>query len=189
MYENSAGLGGAICNTGNLTVAGSTILNNQSTGSGGGIYNSGTATLQGATTVNQNTAGNSGGGIFNDLQSTLTVKENSEIAFNTAKFGGGILNYGTFTMNTGDISSNSATGQGGGGIYTAGPASLQGVAIQKNSATKGGGVYIYAGNVTFTGCTISNNTATILGAGIAWKAGSTYTLINCIVTDAIQQDA
>ena len=125
IYANSAAdSGGGIDNEGGLNVIGDSSLTNNTAVVGAGIFNSGwgTAVIGGYTTIDENTA----------------VQE-----------GGGVANFGAFTMNGGRIDSNNVTGnamgQNGGGYYgesTGATATLTGVDLSSNSAGKGGGFYL-----------------------------------------------
>jgi hypothetical protein len=121
IQDNAAAVdGGAIANTGILTVINSTLSNNNAQ-SGGGLANSGTAKLVN-TTISGNSATVDGGGIDNNL-GTLTVN-NSTITDNSAASGSGInsidsvkvtLNSSILAVNDGnnDIVANSPIVSGG----------------------------------------------------------------------------
>jgi hypothetical protein len=107
---------------------------------------------------------------------SLEMNGNSKVTGNTAYGGGGVDNdSGTFTMNGGEISGNTAlagedasqhTDRGGGvlnffnGIFT-----MNGGKIFGNTAGEGGGVLNYA-TFTLNGGEISDNTATNSGGGL-----------------------
>ena len=123
--QNSTVFGGAIFNSGALTIHGSIISGNSSDG-GGGIYNGGTLTVD-YSTISGNISGNNvagrGGGIYN--QGTLTLT-NSTVSGNLAgAYGGGIYNTGTLTLNNSTVSNNTSDSDDdnvgdGGGIFRAG---------------------------------------------------------------------
>jgi hypothetical protein len=98
--------------------------------------------------------------------------------------GGGVLNYGTLTMNGCVVSGNrSSTGiffGSGGGIYNAGTMTLNSCTVTGNSAPYGGGIY-NAGSATLTlnSCTVTGNYG-YDGGGID-NAG-TLTLLDSTVT-------
>ena len=127
--------GGAIHNSGVLTIAGSDISGN-SASDGGGISSSGTATIV-SSTISGNTAPNDGGGIFNS--GTLAILT-STISGNGADWGGGIRNTnGTVTIENSTIVANTATSRAG-GIYGATPAAdatLAGSILAENIAPIG----------------------------------------------------
>jgi hypothetical protein len=43
---------------------------------------------------------------------------------------------------------------------------------------KGGGVYVASGTVTLDGCSIFDDTASVLGSGGSWKPGGVLNLMN-----------
>ena len=102
--------------------------------------------------------------------------------------GGGVLNYGTFMMTGGTISSNEAKISGG-GVANYGILTMSGGAISGNTA-EGGGAYHYSGvggggvanyaTFTMTGGTISNNIYTgdniTGGGGVYNNASGTLTM-------------
>jgi CSLREA domain-containing protein len=68
--DNSALIGGAIDNAGNLEIVNSTFSGNIATNKGGGIYNTGLLAITNCTFSN-NSATNGGAGIYNDSLGTL----------------------------------------------------------------------------------------------------------------------
>jgi hypothetical protein len=103
---------------------------------------------------------------------------------NVSATGGGVAVYGTdsaFTMLSGTISGNTATGtggtDGGGGVYVSvsgtGEFSMSGGTISGNTATNnGGGVYYNNGTFTMSGGTIGG--ATDAARNTALKGGGVY---------------
>ena len=135
--------GGGISNTGTMIILAGTVQSNMGFYFAGGIYNSNTGmlTITGSTIVNNQTGnpGHFGGS------------------------GGGIVNYGTMTIQDSTISGNRATGgdfEGyGGGIY-GNNNTITNSTISGNSALYGGGV-AGGGNIAHT--TFSNNSASVAG--------------------------
>ena len=84
------------------------------------------------------------------------VMEGGEISGNSAKRGGGVyIGSGTFTMSGGEISNNQITGasvtDGGGGVYIGdGTFVMEGGDISGNSANRGGGVYVNTQSIQST---------------------------------------
>jgi predicted outer membrane repeat protein len=104
---NSAVNGGALYNTGNAMVDEDTFSQNSASGDGGAIDNAGTMTVSHGI-ISKNTATDDGGGIYNADTHALTV-DTSQITSNTAgaNGGGGIYNAdGTVTVSGGLISGN-----------------------------------------------------------------------------------
>jgi predicted outer membrane repeat protein len=102
--------GGAINNSGALTVNACTFTNNAVSAEwvGGAIENSGQLTVNDSTFANNN-APNAGGAIYST--GTLTVN-NSTFTGNTGGQGGAIYNGGTLTMTNSTISGNTGSGAG-----------------------------------------------------------------------------
>lgn len=132
-----------------------------SDGSGGGIYNRGALTLAYSTVANNNAA--NGGGIYTDNASlTLT---GSTISNNTARVGGGIRSLSsTLKLAGGTVANNTAdSGDGGGMIIISGALILTNSMVMNNTALSGGGIANYSGTVSLTSCTISGNTSGGIG--------------------------
>ncbi len=169
--------GGAIYNTGNLTVSHSTFSNNTAfgnatyygTGSGGAIYNKGNLTISHSTFQN-----NSAGGTF--------------------AYGGGIFNTGQMIVNDSILNNNSASspfGASGGGIYSSGGhLTLNNSTVNGNGASgsrtgsgDGGGISITSGELAVSNSLIEHNRAigaSASGGGI-YSADSTLTVSNSTV--------
>jgi hypothetical protein len=92
------------------------------------------------------------------------------------KDGGGVqVEEGTFTMNGGTISDNTAEETGGGVHLRNGTFTMSGGTISRNAAPFGGGVGIDirdAGTFTMSGGTISRNTAELFGGGVGVVKGA-----------------
>jgi len=99
-------------------------------------------------TLSGNTAGlppsdlKNGGGVF--LKNGTFTMNGGEITGNTATgIGGGVdVEYGIFTMNGGEIYENIADNEGGGVSITRGTFNMNGGSITRNTATNGGGLYV-----------------------------------------------
>jgi len=168
--------GGGIYNSGTMTLNQVIVNNNNaffsgggiSPPSGGGISNTGTLIII-AGTVQGNMGFLSAGGIYNSNTGVMTIT-GSTISDNRTGFpghnggsGGGIVNYGTTTIQDSTISGNTAPGgdfEGyGGGIY-GNNNTITNSTISGNSALRGGGV-AGGGNIAHT--TFSNNSAGVAG--------------------------
>ena len=98
---------------------------------------------------------------------TLIMNVGAKISENTS-FNGGISVYGTFTMNGGTISRNTANGNGGGIYMSNGTVTINGGIISGNTRS---GIYMYySGTCTMNGGTISGNTE----SGIAVLNNATF---------------
>jgi hypothetical protein len=143
-------------------------------GGGGAIESTEDLTLTGTTIVGNSAY--SGGGVFAQL---LTVID-SQILNNAARNNGGGINSQTLRMMGSTISGNSAGGFGGGidvGAYGAEPATIESSTISGNSAhhghlddAAGGGIWSI-GELTVIDSTISENSSTAGGGGIASRDG------------------
>ncbi len=96
------------------------------------------------------------GTIYNDSNSTLTVR-NSTISGNSAGLrGGGIFNAGKMTVSNSTISGNSVSGDGG-GISNDGEMTVSNSTISGNSVSGDGGGISNFGKMTVSNSTISGN--------------------------------
>ena len=138
--------GGAINNSGTLTVVNSTISGNAAVVQGGGIFNSGTGTLAIAES---------------------TIANNSVTNLAGTAYGGGILSYGALQVVNSIIAGNSVSGSttdNGGGIFvSAGSASLANIIVSANTTANGadaniGGTFTDGGgNVVGGSANATNN--------------------------------
>jgi parallel beta-helix repeat protein len=157
-------------------------------GDGGGILNLSTLTLNGCV-VSGNVAlyggaSNFGGGIYNAGNLTLsgcTVSNNrADSAADTigpSAFGGGIYNAGTLTVSNSTLSGNVAVYGDGGGIYVenAGTLTVSNSTLSDNVGA-GSAIYMAGGNVTVTGCTLTDTPS---GYGyLIWVGGGGLTVTN-----------
>jgi uncharacterized repeat protein (TIGR02543 family) len=107
---------------------------------------------------------------------TLVMESGSKITGNTASYdgGGGVYSSGTFTMDGGEISGNTASY--GGGVYvSSGTFTMSGGAISGNTASSyyGGGVYVNDyGTFTMSDGEIRGNTASEYGGGVYASSGT-----------------
>jgi predicted outer membrane repeat protein len=183
--------GGAIYNSGTLTVDKSTFTNNTATATtdyGGAIYNNGgTLTVENSTFTN-NTATTNGGAIDNmgsdTLTGTLTV-ENSTFTNNTALNGGAIENEGsvTLTVDNSTFINNTATNfyAGGGAINNSNSLTVENSTFTNNTARYGGAIYNMGNVCTVENSTFTNNTA--LNGGAIINEGSGFTVDNSTFTN------
>jgi parallel beta-helix repeat protein len=209
-FLNGSAPGGAIFNSGVLTINGCTLTGNVGADDfstfgirgGGAIYNdSGARMTINSCTLSNNTSGcpastatGLGGAIQNRGQMTIV---SSTITLNTASdFGGAIDNQGSLSITNNTLSGNTAY-RGGGAIYDEGVLTISnGSTLNGNTALgnfgvnsnsgdgEGGGILIwYAGtgpNITLSNSTLSSNTATGSGGAIAIY-GSSMTMTSCTV--------
>ena len=180
--------GGGVYNNGTFNMYGGTISGNKAKGNisdifshayGGGVNNNGTFTMSGGTISGNSAEGNGdvyGGGVYNYGNFTMSggvIGGENGADGNTAKDGGGVHVYsGTFTMESGTISNNKATGSlyGGGGVnLVSGSFTMSGGKITRNQATgfSGGGVKVNSGKTfTMSGGSITENSSAQEGGGV-----------------------
>lgn len=175
--RSSAG-GGAIFNSGTLTINGCFLKNNISTINGGCILNQGDLTLENTqltdnSTVDGGLGGGVGAAIQNEIDANLTVigcifERNKAISM-----GGAISNNGTASIMNSTISTNIAI-NGGGAICneTGGELVIEESTINRNFVMgQGGGILNRGGSINATNCILRNNSA-IGGGGISSYPGT-----------------
>lgn len=189
VQNGSAMSGGAIYNTGTLTLTNVTVSSSDSlsgTENGGGIKNAPGAVLDmTGGELKSNRSFNFGGGLYNN-GGTATFT-NVAIHSNTADgSGGGIYNTGTLTMTGSDCHTNtssaSAFSAGGGCLFNTSTGVVNAVTVEKtvvrnNTANNGtGGGIRNEATMTLKNVTVSGNSAT-MGGGFYHFSG-TATLRN-----------
>ena len=177
--------GGGILAASSLTIDGCTIVGNIAGVDGGGIYANNDLILAGDIMISNNKAGRDGGGICKPLlinnifPFTTTGLTKLDVTDNSAdRCGGGIYTGVEVTFTSGNhltLSRNKA-GSAGGGIYGYGygygiseliiPLTFTGATISNNSAVINGGGIFARGPVTLSDVTVTNNTAGQNGGGI-----------------------
>jgi hypothetical protein len=179
--------GGAILNSGTLTISASTFSGNAvGYTSDGAIANIGTLTITNSI-LSGNSAGFGGNAIGNSGTMTVT---NSTISDNSGGFyggygGGGIFNQGTLTVTASTLTGNVISGIhtiGGGGICNSfiGTLTVTDSTISGNSeANYGGGIY-NENRLTVANSILSDNSATY-GGGI-YNSGGTATVTNSTIS-------
>ena len=212
LFQNrGAALGGAISNSGALTITNSEIDNNQANGAeppssvideGGGIYNTGTLQLARSTVGGNSTFpyGN-GGGIYG----SATI-DNSTIAYNMVSdfggssaaaccgFGGGI--YGPDTIRNSTISGNAADPGKGGNLYNGGTLAATIVALAPRGSNCSGSPVVDGGfNLDDDGTcdlgaqSLSNAPSGLLGQNLANNGGPSFPLGGFQGTQSLSSDS
>jgi hypothetical protein len=126
--------GGGITNFGEMTIAGSTVSGNRSGSDGGGIMNTGMLAMT-STTVSGSEADGDGGGLMNTGALTMTsctVSQNE-----AAQDGGGIANFNVMMLVNSTISGNTASAGDGGGIWNNSVMTMSNGTLSGNQATAG----------------------------------------------------
>jgi predicted outer membrane repeat protein len=190
--------GGAINNTGTLTLVDVAVVGNRSTTTGGGIRSTNTLSIYNSV-INGNASTNSTSGGISFAGSNLFIA-NSTISGNTSFGNGGGMNVSASAsmMLIGVTISGNTAGAASGGMFT-NRGSIINSTISGNTANGalategGGGIRIQAGvnQVNITSSTITNNTAPNTAAGARsgiWHETGTLTLTNTIVAENVTQD-
>ncbi|MCL2686621.1 MAG: InlB B-repeat-containing protein, partial [Candidatus Bathyarchaeota archaeon] len=128
-------------------------------------------------------SGELGRGVYVDFGATLTlssgeITENDIYTGGTisdAQYGGGVYNWGTFTMNGGTISQNSA--YNGAGVYSIISFTMNDGIFSENTAAGAGGGVANLGTLVINNGTFYRNQA-VNGAGVYSGVYSTFTLTN-----------
>ena len=153
--DGSAESGGAIMNTGNLTVSGVALSGNAAVLYGGAIQNDGgKLTVEDSTFTDDVATYGVGGAINNANQGTVTV-------INSVFTGG-------------------AAFQGGAIANTSGTLSVTNSPLMSNAGTEGGGLF-NNGTATVTASTIADDNTSFDGGGIANDLNGVLTLVNSTI--------
>ena len=144
-------------------------------------------------TISGNSAANEGGGLWNNTNSIMTVRDvaitgNTVTGAGSADGGGGIfVNGGTVNVSRSTISANTvptAANGGGAGITNtaSGTLNVTSSTISGNTTAGSAGGIGNAGTLNVTSSTIAFNTAALGAGGLAQVSGTT-TLTNTIISD------
>ena len=140
-------------------------------GNGGGLHISGVArTVIDDSSFSDNVAAQEGGGVWNQVGSTMLIRNGSEINRNSANGddaddgGGGVFNNGGRVFIADSTIANNeadgAAGSGGGIFSTAGVVRANGSTISRNSAARaGGGVEVIDGRIALIDSLLNGNDA------------------------------
>jgi len=184
-------VGGAVDNSGDVSLIDSRIEGSTTPSDGGAIYNDNAVTLIRSQLVG-NTAAGAGGAVANEsfyALTALTIKDSS-IASNQAvtSLGGGVFNFGGIVSVAGStISGNLAPGGLGGGLYNGNNSAAMEIVnstISGNSSgSSGGGIENGSPNaVVLNNVTITNNVGATDGRGTTGGIdGGPFVLSNTIV--------
>lgn len=146
-FNNNTGMyGGAVFNTGNITINDSNFDSNHATNYGGAVSCDGGNLTVNNTIFSNNTSKQTGGAIESSLTGIpspstqyLTVK-NCKFLNNTSTNGGAICNYQTIINATGNLFLNNTASSEGGAIYGTN-GTIQFNSFINNSAVMGKGLY------------------------------------------------
>ncbi len=123
--------GGAILNSGIMTLSICNFYNNSAGAFGGAITNTNNLVIENCNLWDNNAVGNSGGAILS-YGAFLQIRNSSVYANHANGFGGGLELSGTATLTNCTVSGNGA-GAGGGGIFNDGDLTINNCTITKNS--------------------------------------------------------
>jgi hypothetical protein len=192
-----------VSGAGSTTISGGGFGDNIAAREGGGIWNdTGLMVLTDAVQIVENTASgpgadDGGGGVFQNTGGTLSVSGgtqiNDNIADGAAGSGGGILSLATIDLTDVSISGNRANRAGGGIEAAAGTSTtLTNVSMTGNNAGlapavaspgNGGALHITGnGNLTYTGGSVTDNTAALEGGGL-WNGSGQMTLSGLVISN------
>ena len=198
--------GGAIWNSGNLTIKNVAFQSCNSGTHGGGIYNAGTLITGPENTgcvinaCSTQTGENRGGAIYN--AGTLSLSR-LQITNCTSRYGGGINNAGTSVLseitiascygsgiyNSGrlsiseaNITKNTSGSYFGGGICSVGNLTVNNSTISGNSGPGGGGFYVTS-SAEIKNCNIMGNSTGTNQSGGGIYAGGNIVIENCTIAD------
>ncbi|MDD3886874.1 MAG: hypothetical protein PHI35_08375, partial [Victivallaceae bacterium] len=163
--NSAANLGGAVCNSGNMSVVSASFINNSAAVNCGGLYNwGGTMTVNDSLFLNNHGTTN-GGGFFN-RDNTVTLVNNT-FSGNSAYNGGALYNFSiaanplTKTIVSGGVISGNTAENFGGAFYNyKGAGEFYGVRIVGNTADSAGAILNNTGTqLTISGGIVSGNIA------------------------------
>lgn len=183
LREGGASLGGALFNSGSLTLRHCWLIENVALRGGGGIYNRGTLTLH-ASLLRDNGATllggpSSGGGLLNE--GGVVRITHSTFDGNFGDGAAGLSNFGTMTIaHTTFVNNNSAASSGG--LDNWGTLTITASTFVNNRASFAGGGLSNSGTLTITNSTFVNNRAGDGGGGVVNNRGI-LTLINSTIAD------
>ena len=165
--------GGGLYNLGATTLNNVTLQDNTAR-IGGGFHNVGVAELEDSLVVGNRALATTGvngdgggGGIYNHPNGNLNLSRSTLQSNRAESGGGGLFNPGTATLANVTVAMNQAFDFGG-GVDSNGTTQIVGGLIEHNLAMRGGGIWTGSlGDVIVSQATVSNNTATVSGGGLA----------------------
>lgn len=175
--RNVASSCGGISNYGRVTMSGdSTVEHNLADartgdqfngGKGGGLCNLGTTIVTGSASISDNDAVGGGGGIWNDFDGVVELREFAMIGYNRAPWGGGVASLSRLSLfDDASILHNRA--RRGGGLYVLGGVDMYGTSTvtQNTARNRGGGMFNDGSVGLHDSSSITDNLAGSLGGGI-----------------------
>ncbi|WP_248921888.1 Cna B-type domain-containing protein [Olsenella intestinalis] len=180
--------GGGVYTYGTFVGEGCDISRNTAKYSGGGVYSSGSTTLESGS-ISSNRVIRSGGGIYQQAGTLQVNRGGTPLSVTSNKAlenGGGLFSVGgTATFAAGDISGNSAWGNGGGvGLLAGATLHLQDVSVTSNyAAADGGGIFSAGATLGVKGAPrVTGNVGTI-GRNILLDQAGVITVEEALTAD------
>jgi Ca2+-binding RTX toxin-like protein len=178
---------------GTLSLQNVIVTGGNPSGDGGGVKVESNGFLDLYNTNVQNNSALSGGGIENNSEGTVVLRNGSTVSNNNASaLGGGISNSGSLKTVNSTIANNTVADDlsfsGGGGIYNSGTLTLINTTVSGNTSRKGGGIYssgnaIVGASVALVNTTIGDNSAKFSGGGIHNTGESIINTFNSTITN------
>ena len=161
---NSAEVGGAIVNWGELSIISSTFRNNLAE-HGGAVFNEEELSISDSSFSGNSAYTGGGGAILNGKDGELSISD-SNFSGNSARYGGAIFNWGELSIISSTFSHNLADRSGGGAIrnWKDGELSITNSSFSGNSAAFWGGAIDNGGELSIISSTFRNNSAEYGGA-------------------------
>lgn len=175
---NQSDWGGAVNNTGTLSLQDSRLDDNDTGAEGGALYNTGTLSL-GNTTLTGN-RGSDGGALYNRGEATVTGGSFTNNGANL-DFGGAIYNqHGILRLTDTDFSRNFVQ-NGGGAIFSSGELQITGGVFTRNNAKWGGAIHNWSDiPAVFSSVTFEDNGSGHWGGAIL--NDGTLEVLDCAFT-------
>ena len=195
-HNSSAVNGGAIdsFDSGPLTVINSVFRDNTTsvTGNGGAIHlGNVSGTSQISNTIFENNYSFNRGGAIDAVNADLVIDNNSQISFNEADIGGGLLLANGSTATVSDTAFRENIAEEGGGILVINSAlNVIDSSLVRNQATRedGGGISVVSSSAVVDNTTFERNSAAEDGGGIAVELGADLQISNSTITRNTAED-
>ncbi|UTB32178.1 MAG: Ig-like domain-containing protein [Methanobacterium sp. ERen5] len=185
LSKNTASSGGAIWNNGTTTITGCTFefnVGNNSAYGGGAIHNENGTLFISNSNFTQNSAKTLGGAVFNAAKSTCTIKSSN---FTGNQVLESSKAYGGAVSNSGILALNNSVfymnaAEFGGALFNENYTILNNCTFNSNQASEGGAVY-NTGNFNLTSSILTKNIAMNYGGAFAGYGGNANINFNRIV--------
>lgn len=191
LSKNTADSGGAVWNNGTVTITGCTFdsnMGNNSAYGGGAVYNENGTLIITNSNFTQNSAKSMGGAVFNSAKSTCIIKSTNfsgNEVFQSSK------TYGGAVSNSGILTVNNSVffmngAEYGGALFNENNIILNNCTFSSNQANVGGALY-NTGYLNLTNSTLYKNIALSYGGAFAGFGGNANLNFNRIVGNSAVQ--